>query len=394
LRRGADGRGYIPLDIGDTMTDRIAPSVRRDQAGFTLAELLLASVLGAMLLTALAVSTFGFTHTLDYMESKAGVTDDADPVLRRITKEIRESWWVEQPEEQKILVADANGDVTEYFIEDAKLWVKRPNGDTGYIYSDFADFTIESSTMPRKREGPLVDADGIFYQSGVSGTATTLVANGASGESISLAFTAPAVPSEVPGEAAADEEVKSVLASVVDVPLTYVHVTGSNNVAFQIYESWAPGKARPYGSQIASVSVSGSSLPAAVASGGGWAVPISNVAVALSAPLEPGTGYSLVITPQGNNIVVLRKVNVAPSIDHDDVAKLSGSSWVDQACVVPFDVKGPWSRTSTLNYDVISLVTLTAWPTNSPLQQRSAAVLSQAITEDPWLGVVPGEIAP
>lgn len=391
---GDDGRAYIPLDIGDTMTDLVAPPVRRAQAGFTLAELLLASVLGAMLLTALAVSTFGFTHTLDYMEDKAGMTDDADPVLRRITKEIREAWWVEQPSEKKLQVADANGDVTEYFIEDAKLWVKRPNGDTGFIYSDFADFTIESSTMPRKREGPVVNMDGIFSLASTSGTASTLVASGASGEAIALAFVAPAVPGDVPGAAAEDEEVKSVQASIFDIPLSYVHLTGTNSVNFQLYESWAPGKAKPDGSSLASTNVSGSSLPAAVASGGGWAVPTTVVAVSLSKPLDPGTGYTLVITPQGNNKVVVKKVDGAPAWDEDEVAKLSGGSWVVQSCKVPFDVKGPWTKTSTLNYDVVSLVTLTAWPTNNPLQQRSAAVLSQVMTDDPWLGVVPGEIAP
>ena len=92
--------------------------------------------------------------------------------------------------------------------------------------------------------------------------------------------------------------------------------------------------------------------------------------------------------------MVLRQVAVSPSLAHDEVAKLSGSAWGVQASVVPFDVKGPWTKTSTLDYDVINLVTLTAWPTDRPLQQRSAAVLSQALTEDPWLGVVPGEIAP
>jgi hypothetical protein len=123
-------------------------------------------------------------------------------------------------------------------------------------------------------------------------------------------------------------------------------------------------------------------------------VPTSTVAISLSEPLEPGTGYTLVITPLGSNKVVLRQVAVSPGLGYDEVATLSGSSWLVQASVVPFDVKGPWSRTSTLNYDVINLVTLTAWPTDRPLQQRSAAILSQALTEDPWLGVVPGEIAP
>ncbi len=65
-----------------------------------------------------------------------------------------------------------------------------------------------------------------------------------------------------------------------------------------------------------------------------------------------------------------------------------------QPYAVPFDVKGPWSMTSTVVTDVISMITLTAYPTNRPLQQRSAAVLSQALSDDPWAGVVPGEASP
>jgi len=346
------------------------------------------------MLSALAVTTFGFTHTLDYLEDEAGLGDDADPVLRRVTKEIREAWWVEQPTSTKLEVADTNGDVTEYFVEDNSFWVKRPNGDTGILYTDFQDFTIDSATVERKREGPVVNNDSIFYEASATGTAGNLIASGGSDEAIALAFTAPAVPGEVPGQAVADEEIQAVDASVFDVPLTYVHMSGSNNVSFTLYESWAPGKAKPYGSALASVTVSGSSLPPAVPSGGGYEVPSATTAISLSEPLEPGTGYTLVIKPMGTNKVVLRKYNVSPSVDIDNVAKLSGGGWSDQSVTVPFDVKGPWSMTSTVTTNVVSLVTLTAYPTNRPLQQRSAAILSQALTSDPWLGVVPGEIAP
>lgn len=91
---------------------------------------------------------------------------------------------------------------------------------------------------------------------------------------------------------------------------------------------------------------------------------------------------------------MLKDFPVAASLDVDEVAKLSGSTWSDQNVLVPFSVSGAWVKTATLHYDVISMVTLTAYPTVRPLQQRSAAVLSQAMNEDPWLGVVPGELAP
>jgi prepilin-type N-terminal cleavage/methylation domain-containing protein len=376
------------------MTDHSTFASLRARSGFTLPELLLASVLGAMLLSALAVTTFGFTRTLDYMEDEAGVGNDADPVLRRITKEIRESWWVEQPTSTKIEVADANGELTEYFIEDGGLWVKRPNGDTGMIYTDFVDFTIDNQMMERKREGPQVTTDGVFYQATASGTAGTIFADGDAGESLALAFTAPGMPSEVPGVAAMDEELTSVDAAVFDIPLTYKQISGSNYVTFSIHESWGHGKAKPYGSAIASVTVGGGSLPPASTSGGSWVVPSSNVAISLSEPLEVGTGYTLVITPLGQNIVVLQKFNVSASVDVDEVAKHNGSAWAPQAVTVPFAVRGPWTRTSTITHNVVTMVTLTAYPTNRPLQQRSAAILSQALTMDPWLGVVPGEIAP
>jgi prepilin-type N-terminal cleavage/methylation domain-containing protein len=374
------------------MTDNRVLPVRASQSGFTLAELLLASVLGAMLLSSLAVTTFGFAHTLDYMEDEAGVNDDADPVLRRITKEVREAWWVEHPEADVLEIADANGAMTTYSVQGDGLWVERPNGDTGEIYGDFLDFTIESQTMLRKREGEPVNMDGIFYAASGSGSPVALVVEAPA--AVALAFVAPAVPSDVPGQPADEEQVLSVEASVFDLAITFKELGGAAKVSFELYEGWAPGKAQPTGSMLAGVQVNGSSLPMAVPSGGSYQVPSSESAISLSEPLQPGVGYTLVVRPMGSNLVVLKVLPSVPSFDVDEVAMLSGSSWAQQALLVPFDVKGPWTKTSTETFDVVSMVTLTAYPTHKPLQQRSAAVLSQAVTEDPWLGVVPGELAP
>jgi hypothetical protein len=376
------------------MTDTLARSARRAQSGFTLAELLLAAGLGAMLLSALAVSTFGFASALDHMEEEAGINDDADPVLRRLTKEIREAFLVEQPEPKLLVLTDANGAPTEYYVEDEALWVKRPNGDTGVIYTDFVDFNMESMTMPRKREGDPVSADGIFYAASATGAALALVASGSS-QAIALGFVAPAVPADVPGQAAAEEQVLSAQVSAFDLPIAFVDATGNETVTFELYEGWAPGKAKPYGSVLAVVTLDGDDLPEAQPNGsGGWLPPSGLSTISLSEALEPGVGYTLVCKVSGTNSIVMNAVAVASTADKDEVALLSGGSWVAQSAVVPFNVKGPWSKTSTEVQDVISMVTLTAYPEDRPLQQRSAAVLSQALTEDPWLGIVPGESAP
>ncbi len=376
------------------MTDTLARNVRRAQAGFTLAELLLASVLGAMLLSALAISTLSFAMALDHMEEEAGIDDDADPVLRRLTKEIREAFWVQQPTSKKLLLADANGAVTEYFVEDSALWVKRPNGDTGQIYGEFENFTMESQSTQRKREGDPVSADGGFYAASASGATSTLVASGSS-QAIALGFVAPAVPADVPGQAAAAEQILSVQVSAFDLPIAFDDVSGNETVTFELYEGWAPGKARPYSNALATVTLDGDDLPEAQSDGsGGWLAPTSLTSISLSKALEAGVGYTLVAKVAGSNKIVMKAVPVASTADKDEVAVLSGSSWSVQSAVVPFVVKGPWTMSSTEVIDVISMVTLTAYPIDRPLQQRSAAVLSQALSEDPWLGIVPGESAP
>jgi len=370
-------------------------TVRRSQSGFTLAETLLASVLGAMMLSALALTTYGFTHTLDYMEESAGVNNDADPVLRRMTNEIREAWLVEKPAEKTLDVMDGAGNVSEYSVHDGALWVERPNGDMGKIYEEFEDFVMDVQTVERKREGPVLQHDGIFYEVTTSGAASTVVAAGSS-QSIALAFVAPAVPDDVPGQPADDEQLQSVEASVFDLPIAFVNAAGNKKIDFTLYESWAPGKARPLSDPLAMVAINGTSFPAAVSDGaGGWVAPSTTSPVALSKPLTPGVGYTLVIRPEGSSDrVVLKAVAVAPAPSLDEVSKLASGTWSLQPYQVPFDVKGPWSVSSTSVVDVISMVTLTAYPTNRPLQQRSAAVLSQAVSDDPWLGVVPGEQAP
>ena len=374
------------------MTPFLPAPASRARAGFTLPELLLASTLGAMLLTALAVTTFGFANNLHYLEVEAGVNSDADPVLRRMTREVREAWYVEQPSAQALDIHDPEGGVTKYWVDDGELWIERPSGDSGVVYDKFQDFTIQSLYTVRKREGPLVSSDGTWYSAKQPVAAPGSIVKG-QGSSFALGFVAPVLPADIPGQAALEEEVVSVSISVVEVPIAWYHESEGNSLTVSLYESWAPGAAEPYGAALASVNVVGSALPLAHKTGEVWDVPTTSVPISLNAALTPGVGYAVVFTVFGNNKLVLKGLPVTPSVDYDETASkpYSSSNWTTQPYVVPFSARGPWARTSTIEQQVISMVTMTAYPFDRPLQQRSAAVLSQVFTTDPWLGVVPGE---
>jgi prepilin-type N-terminal cleavage/methylation domain-containing protein len=366
----------------------------RSARGFTLAELLLASVLGAMLLTALAVSTFGFTSSLDYLEAKAGVGGDIDPVLRRMTRDIREAWLVEQPEPDRLALTHPDGDVTEYRVEDGNLVVKRPNGDEGVVYSGLESFAIDTATAPRKREGPAVIRDGAWLAkaAGASPIAYTVPVDGA----LALGFVAPSMSEEVSGLGVAEEQVVAVASSVVELPIAWVNGTAQHQLQVQLFESWAPGKAKPYGTPLATLNIPGSSIPQATGGAGSYNVPSEMVPITLPATLTPGTGYTVVAKVLGNSQIVTEASFAMPGPLDDEVAvqSVAGGGYVVQAVTVPFKMKGTYQTTSTVASEVISRVTIVATPEGKTPQQRSASVLSQAYTDDPWLGTVPGQTAP
>jgi len=365
-------------------------------AGFTLAEVLLASVLGALLLTALAVNTFGFTMGLDALEEKAGVKEnpDPDPILRRMTKDIREAYWAEMPSSNELRLATPEGEVTRYWVTGSDLHLMRPNGDQAVILKDFSSMTMEPTFVERKREGNVVSGDGKWLDVPAP-AGTPMAIEIPAGNAVALAFTTPATPAEIPGAVPIDEELLSVQTSVIDLHIAGYQGSRSKKLQVSLYESWAPGKARPYDSALAAMECSIGSLPQAVAVGGGWQVPATTTALSLSCSLEPGVGYTLVLTATGSSKLVFQAVPKFPTTGFNEVAMQVGTGpWVAQPMVVPFDIKDPWTRTSTITEEVLTRVTVSVVPQNRPLIQRSAALLSQTVSDDPWLGVVAGESAP
>jgi prepilin-type N-terminal cleavage/methylation domain-containing protein len=372
---------------------RVRPAARAS-SGFTLPEMLLASVLGALLLTSVAVSTYGFTVNLDYLETKAGVGSGIDPVLRRMTRDIREAWWVEQTGPSALRIAAPDGALTEYYLSGSDLYLKRPNGDVGPIYKGLDALTLDVALVPRKREATPVDSDGVWHNTGAAAVpiAIAVPATGA----LALGFMAPAIPADLPSASTADEQILQVSSSVISVPVAFVSGSGSKQFTAELYLSWAPGRGRPTGTALASVTLPRSALPAATSSGGSWVPPSTNVSLSLPASLTPGVGYTLVMSASGNSQIVVRGGSLVPAADADEVvmkSTLSGS-YVAQPAMVPFTIQGPYRTTATHEQQVVNRVSLTAYPKGEQPQHRSASILSQSYTLDPWLGVVPGELAP
>lgn len=369
------------------------------QAGFTLPEALLSGVLGAMLLTALAYASAEFALGIGHLEAKAGIGQTEDGVLRQMTQDIREAWWAELPSDDHLKLADPDGQLTEYFLSNGDLKLRRPNGDTAVIFYGLADLVIEPSHVTRHRNGALVPHNGSWYASAPSGASFNLHMNG-SEDSLALAFVAPYEEGDLPGGSGTDEHLATVGLSAAQLPIAFIPGTLAESVQVDIFATRGPGSADPVGAVIASLLVDGTSLPQAVWDTDHWEVVSGNTTLDLSSlalSLNPGDSYAMVLTPTNDAGLLSRAVPMLPSYAADDVDIKSGvgGSYVTSPVSVPFSLSGNYDLTTTVVHgDVISGLSVVLTPVARPLQHRSASLLSQSLTSDPWFGVVPGEIAP
>jgi hypothetical protein len=301
---------------------------------------------------------------------------------------------VEKVNPTRLRIASPEGELTEYFLQDGKLWLQRPNGDVGAVYSGIDSMSLDTLGAMRKREGQPANLDGVWHSSGMAETPVTLLVP--SGGSVALGFQAPTLPADLPGGGSDDEQLLSLSSSVVSIPVGVIAGSGTKDMTATLYESWAPGRGRPTGTVLASVTLPQACVPAAVWSSGAWQVPTENLALSLSSALEPGVGYTLVLSATGSSKLLFKAGAVTPAADDDEVSlqSWSGGNWVAQPLMVPYTVSGPYQVTTTEESQVVSRVSVTIYPTGEEPQHRSASLLSQSFSLDPWLGVVPGQAAP
>lgn len=376
------------------------PSTRRSQSGFTLVEVLTAGVFGAMLLTALAYATTEFVVGISHMEKEAGLTNGEAKVLRRMTREIREAWWVEVVNAERIRVADADNDVSEYFLDGTDLKLLRSNGDQGVLLDNLASLDFEGAGVIRRREGTPTSWDSAIYTRAMPGS-PSLSLDVPEGGKLSMAFQAPVVDDDLPsGGIPGDEQLLDMSVTLLSAPLAWIPGTVAEDLLIEVYETWAPGSARPLGDALGSVQIPGSALPAATWDGSDWDVPAGSVALSvtgIASSLSPGTGYAVVLSATGDAKLVTEARPEYPDASKDDVALhdgSAGSGFFKIPLAVPFTVSGPYTLSGSVDTEVVATVSIQLAVTGKALQVRSATLIGQSLSEDPWSGVVPGETAP
>jgi hypothetical protein len=369
-------------------------------AGVTSVELLVSSVFGAMLLTALAYATTTFVVGVTHMEKEAGFTDGHSRVLRRMTREIREAWWAEIVNPERLRLADANNEISEYYRDGNDLRLLRPNGDIGVLLSNVDALAFEGAGISRRREGTPTAWDSAFYARTMPGSTPFALEVPEDGK-LALGFQAPVHDDDLPsGGVLGDEAVLSMGLELLTMPIAWVPASTPENLVIKIYESRAPGSARPYGPTIGSVSVPGSALPAAVwnETSERWDMPTSTVALSVTgiAPsLGLGTGYVILLNATGDAQLVTVAQLETPAASRDDVAMSEGSSgFTKLPLAVPFTLSGPYTLSSSQDTEVVATVSIQLTLIGQDAQIRSATLIGQSLSEDPWEGIIPGEIDP
>lgn len=372
---------------------------RRNAAGFTLAEVLLAGTLGALLLMSLAASTVTMTENLHDLEVKAGIAHDENAVLGQLTRDIREAWTATVPTSNSLQLFDSEGNVTEWYLEGGNLVVEKPDGDVDSVIEDITSISFVPTYADRHREGTVASYDTSWYAKGALATPAVAMAL-EEDDSLSLAFSVPIDDVAVGGSG--DEQVLTAQAGILTLPIAWGVEDGHSpgDLSIELYAAAAPGSADPIGAPLGAVTLDGAALPAAVENEwtGGWTAPSTEIGISLASmgvDLEPGRGYAIVLRPEHHGELVLKSHMVFGSPDDDDTSlSVDEGSFVVQSLRVPYSLSGLVDTTTTVVTSEISRISITLVPNGRPVQTRSAALLNQVLSDDPWLGSVAGESAP
>lgn len=420
----------------------------RQTRGFSLIEVALAASLGTTLLV-LTMQTTG-----DYLESVTELEQadvgDLDRALERIARDVRRAWWVQSPALGVLEVADGRGDIVRYEQDGTSLKVIHPNGDVGTLATGLADVVFSTETMERLREGGPKTLDGVILEEADSTYVESLSLG--QGSTLRLAFTL----GERHGQGPAPGVVEKLLYAVPEtLSLNVGHGYWSNYTSphgaleLTLTEAAGPNDARPRpGAEVlGSTTILSSSLPRASVDGarvpafqggqgrpqvwvchegeerivglddlmdhvshgdlvGGCSRPVTDLFAPPAsrttldfflsgAELRPGVAYSLSLSPTGQgaiSVLAARHVASSPAVLRSENADTPGSPWNQE---VPFTLRGQRVVTTTRTLDVVSSVIVTIVPADGAATRSVVApVFSQVLAEDPWRGVVPGELAP
>lgn len=371
------------------------PSAKR-HAGFTLVELLLAAALGAMLLLAAASAAGRYSMAMAQLEADAG--SSLEDALARVHRDVRYAWSVDVPARNRLLVTGPDQLVTEYEVVGDSLIVTRPDGSSGALVSGLAALTFQADRVQRLRSG---------RSTSVAATMASRAAPALSVWSASaLAATQACAISFTGGSDAGARSVAGVgdrytqwQPTSIELPVAAV---GTGTMTFTLYRAFGPMRAepRPGSSPIASWTQSLAGLPAAVVLAAPplvvrtlYAVPAVSVPInipSLPSPLEPGVTYTLVVTVSSGSSLVFASASVPAHTDQ--MLRNAAGTWQAMALLIPYTLRANGTCTTTQATDVVTQVRTSLQSAEGQTHVGSACVWGQVLAEDPWLGVVPGEL--
>jgi prepilin-type N-terminal cleavage/methylation domain-containing protein len=366
------------------------------RAGFTLAEMLIAATLGALLLAAAASTAGTFTETMAQLHTDT--SDNYEKVVARIDRDVRYSWWADVPDRHRLQVVDSDNLVTEYHLVGNSLLVTRPDGSSGSVITGLSGLNFEAETLQRLRSGSTTRV----YATMDSQAATPLVLptnySLGSGTIVAISFMGPS-----------DAGARSV-AGVNDQYLDWDPATftmnlarsGAGTLTVRLYYAFGPGRAepRPGSSAITSWTVNLATLPAAVVLASPPSVPrtvyaVPGVPVNLSVPvlaraLDPGVAYTLTLEVSAGSTLVIPYY--PGTVQTEQMFKVGAGGWAGVPGTMAFAVRGNATCTTTEASDMATQVRTTMLSSEGGTYVGSACVYSQVLADDPWLGVVPGEL--
>jgi type II secretory pathway pseudopilin PulG len=366
------------------------------RAGFTLVETLLAALLGALLLAAAASSAGQFSQAM--AELQQGTADTYENVLARLGRDVRYAWWVDVPARNRLQVVGSDNLVTEYIVVGNSLLVTRPDGSSGSVVTGLASLTFAADDVQRLREGTSRAVDAAMASRSLPALAVPLATAISSSQAYAISFVTPSDAGER-GVAGVSEQYRAWRPSTLDLAMARV---GASTLTFTLYPAFGPGRAepRPGAAAIASWTQDLAGLPAAVVVAAPplvprtpYALPASstsfNVPV-LPSNLEPGVAYTLVMTVSAGCTAVFTTATVGAHTEQ--MVRTAAGAWQAVPVVAPFALRGSASCTSTRATPVASQVRIALQSEAGASYVGSAAVYGQVLADDPWLGVVPGEL--
>jgi prepilin-type N-terminal cleavage/methylation domain-containing protein len=414
--------------------------------GFSLVELLLATVIGSLLLIGLANSARLFGEQVSHVQDAADAR--LEQALVSVTDAVSAGWRVQRPSATRLEVTDALGRTTVYEQQGSDLVVTRPSGASGALLAGVASVDFATRQTRRYVEAaPRVGYAAFWTRDPPAGPPTTLTIHG--GEAVAIGFSIPAdAPPSVDTLADVEEEFLDATLDRLVLALSFFdgsskefchlhasgpphdsnHATGTASLAVDVYESRAPGDARPWGPVLGTADVPTPALPPATytwlnmatstpvtppevidppagVAWGWWddnpqvelvvdeapAIDVPVDLVPLGATIRPGRGYALVLRVSGVDYVNIEAYPLASTADSNVAFRASGpGAFVTQPLAVPLRLEGVRRWTQTGAHEMVSRVTTTIVMQDGTRVSGTASVLAQTAVADAWSGPVPG----